>query len=129
MEVVEPAAIEAALRKSWSAETSYSPGEWTVENPARSQCAVSALVTQDYLGGKIIRKVASFGGTDEKHYLNEIEGLPIDTTKDQFPKNTLFTDDMPSLDDYNSLRDRMLDNENTAKRYKLLSSRVRHLLG
>ncbi len=41
-----------AIQASWSLETT---DDWHPEAPDRHQCAVSALVVQDYLGGIIVR--------------------------------------------------------------------------
>jgi hypothetical protein len=45
--------IEALIRASWSEKTCdpVDLPEWSAENPARGQCAVTALVVQDLLGG------------------------------------------------------------------------------
>lgn len=43
-----------AVRASWSAETT---DEWHPDDPARHQCGVSALVIQDYLGGRVVMNV------------------------------------------------------------------------
>lgn len=50
---MEKQLIEKALKSSWSKETCYPPWArgWTTENPTKGQCAVTALVVQDYLGG------------------------------------------------------------------------------
>jgi len=48
--------LEDALENSWSMGTCY-PGNaenWTLENPSYGQCAVTALVVQDYFEGDIL---------------------------------------------------------------------------
>ena len=57
-----------ALKRSWSAETAYDASDWSPQNPARGQCAVSSLVVQDYLGGELVRFASEFDGRKEKHY-------------------------------------------------------------
>ena len=52
MDDVKEKRIYEALIKSWSIETS---SKWTIENPAKGQCGVTALVVQDICGGKIIK--------------------------------------------------------------------------
>lgn len=50
---VSLARLFEALEQSWSADTTY--GAWTPEVPSLHQCAVTALVVQDYYGGDVIR--------------------------------------------------------------------------
>jgi hypothetical protein len=73
--------LEAALRTSWSVHTSSEPGDWGPENPARGQCAVTALVVQDHLGGHLLRADTSKGS----HYWNRLpDGTEVDLTREQF---------------------------------------------
>ena len=59
MDDVKEKRIYEALIKSWSIETS---SKWTIENPAKGQCGVTALVVQDICGGKIIKtKIGACG--------------------------------------------------------------------
>jgi hypothetical protein len=46
--------LELALRAAWSRETSEDPDEWSPANPSRGQCAVTALVIRELLGGEIL---------------------------------------------------------------------------
>src|SRR3954454_1714747 len=46
--------IEAAVREAWGRETSDDPDEWSEANRARGQCAVTALVVRELLGGDIL---------------------------------------------------------------------------
>lgn len=54
VEAVTLAALEQAIRCAWSRETSEEPDAWTCENPAFGQCAATARVIRDYLGGEIV---------------------------------------------------------------------------
>lgn len=45
--------LEQALQASWCKETSSNP-LWNLRNPAKGQCAVTALVVQDYPEGEIV---------------------------------------------------------------------------
>ena len=45
--------IIAAVRESWSHDTTASPDEWTPENVALGQCLPTSLVAQDLLGGDL----------------------------------------------------------------------------
>ena len=53
MDDVKKKQIYEALIRSWSIETS---SKWTIENPAKGQCGVTALVVQDIYGGEIKRQ-------------------------------------------------------------------------
>jgi hypothetical protein len=68
------------IRSSWSAETAM--GEWSPVNPSLNQCAVTALVVQDLLGGKLLRCQVTDGGS---HYWNKLpDGTELDLCADQF---------------------------------------------
>ena len=78
---VELSDLLAAVRRSWSARTSVDGSAWTPLNPARGQCAVTALVIQDHLGGGL-RRCASPTGS---HYYNLLDdGTVLDATAGQF---------------------------------------------
>ena len=46
--------LENVLQRSWSKETSYCPDEWNEGSPSLGQCAITALIVNDYFGGEII---------------------------------------------------------------------------
>lgn len=76
--------MELALRKSWCKETCYPPlrEKWAPEKPEIGQCAVTALVVQDYFGGEILYC------KHYHHYWNKIESSEeVDLTRPQFPDN------------------------------------------
>ncbi|MDQ6730583.1 MAG: hypothetical protein M3022_09835 [Actinomycetota bacterium] len=80
--------IESLIRSRWF-EVSCDPVDlpWSPENPARGQCAVTALVVQDLLGGEIlIAEVHHTDGTRQSvHYWNRIsDGVEVDLTREQF---------------------------------------------
>ena len=82
--------LKKALQKCWSKETSYSPEKWSEENPALGQCAVTALVVKDYLGGDILWAEALLpDGQKISHYFNFIDGEEVDLTRSQFPEGTI----------------------------------------
>ena len=85
------AGLEAAIRESWSSETSADPDEWSTENPARGQCDVTALLVRSYLGGEIlIANVLREGQRVERHAWNRLpSGLTIDLTREQFERGEL----------------------------------------
>ncbi len=104
--------LKTALKKSWSKETSADPKNWTLKNPSWGQCAVTALVVQDFLGGELVRTVVEPFGS---HYWNKLpNGKEKDFTRQQFPKGT----QIPEGE--NRKRDYVLSYPQTVKRYALL---------
>ena len=105
------------VNMSFSKDTCY-PGlrdKWNEENKTLGQCAITALVLNDFLGGKIMRCMSETGS----HYYNLINGEIVDLTVYQFN----------SLPDYNNgeerCREYLLSNEDTRSRYNLLLERVK----
>jgi len=105
------------LTKSWCKET-CSPGlkdNYSTENSALGQCAVTALIVNDFLGGKIMRCMCETGS----HYYNLIDNQVIDLTKSQF--NTI-----PNYNEGEErTREYLLSNIDTKNRYKLLLEKVK----
>lgn len=68
------------------ADTSDDPNEWSASNPSRGQCAVTAKVVQEYLGGTLlIAPVLKNGEPVEAHCWNVLpDGAHLDLTADQF---------------------------------------------
>jgi hypothetical protein len=69
-----------ALIESWCAMTAYPKcrDSWSSKNPSLGQCAVTALLIQDYFGG-----IIKFSQTNN-HFFNQINGEIIDYTIGQF---------------------------------------------
>lgn len=117
-------ALEQALERSWSAETSATPG-WANMNRAQGQCAVTACVAQDYLGGEILNTTATLPtGKQISHYLNLVGETLIDFTDRQFPEGTRFTTPRPKTKGFSTTREYCLSYDSTRRRYELLSQRV-----
>jgi hypothetical protein len=78
------AEVEAALRACWARDTSDDPDEWTPDWVTRGQCAVSAWVIRELLGGEIlIARVTP--SINEHHAWNRLpSGEEVDFTLDQF---------------------------------------------
>lgn len=80
------AAVEEAIRASWTRDTSDDPDEWTPENVTRGQCAVTSIVLRELLGAEIV--MADVHGSHiegERHaWVRLPGGLEIDLTTDQF---------------------------------------------
>ncbi|WP_456320210.1 YunG family protein [Nocardia terpenica] len=109
--------LKVALQKSWSVETSNT-SDWSENDPARGQCAVTACVVQDYLGGDIVNTVATTpDGATISHYLNVIDGRTIDLTHKQFPSGTSFSEYRPRTKGFRSTRDYCLSYDSTARRW------------
>jgi hypothetical protein len=76
-----PASVVQALSQSWSEDTSADPENWSEETPALGQCAVTALIVQELLGGDLLR--GEVRGTS--HYWNLLpSGGELDLTRYQF---------------------------------------------
>jgi hypothetical protein len=78
--------LELAIRSAWSRETSDDPDEWSEQNRARGQCAVTALLVRELLGGDIlVANVLRDGRRVERHAWNRLpSGLTLDLTREQF---------------------------------------------
>lgn len=112
--------VSAALSQSWSLETSYDPDGWSEHNSAWGQCAVSALIVQDLLGGELL--VGKVNGIE--HYWNELpEGRQVDLTRHQFGR-------IASLEGPSQVsREFVLSFPETRTRYERLRHRVLARLG
>jgi len=109
--------LEKALRKSWSAETSFLQDQWNESNPSRGQCAVTALVIQDYLGGEILK--CTVVTDNDKHFFNVLDnGDEIDFTREQYESNEKFGD--KEIAD----RKKILSHPGTQQRYVALKNNV-----
>ena len=114
--------LEAAIRSSWSRETSADPDEWAVDNPSRGQCDATAAVLRSYLGGEIlVADILSEGRRVERHAWNRLpSGLTLDLTRDQLrPDQELGA---PSTQEPMLLG-------NARERHALLAERVADALG
>jgi 8-oxo-dGTP pyrophosphatase MutT (NUDIX family) len=83
------AALEEAVRVGWCVWTSdpVDQQRWSATNPAWGQCASTALVVQDLLGGELMMAdVHAADGTPAGvHYWNRLpDGLELDLTREQF---------------------------------------------
>lgn len=65
------------IEQAWSRETT---NFWMPTNPAFGQCAVTALVVQDILGGELVRCMNG----EVSHYYNIIMDQELDLTRKQF---------------------------------------------
>ena len=72
--------LQILLQRSWDKDTSHYK-DWKPANPAYGQCAVTALVVQDYLGGDII---SCFVGKFRHYYNDTHDKNEIDLTASQY---------------------------------------------
>ncbi|MDD4878437.1 MAG: hypothetical protein PHO02_05380 [Candidatus Nanoarchaeia archaeon] len=126
---MEISQLEKALLDSWDADTSSDSASWTKENPAWGQCAVTSLIVNDYLGGKLVWANAVLpGGKSISHYFNNIDGKEIDLTRRQFPDGTLIPEGIDKFKTFPSTRDYVLSFEATRTRYEKLKEKVKNAL-
>ena len=118
--------LKGALTKAWSAETSYDPPSWTQDNPAWGQCAITACIVQDKLGGEIVGADAVLpDGQKIPHFFNKIEGRLIDLTREQFPAGTLIKAGKPVTEGgHATTRDFILSYPETKDRYDALRQKL-----
>jgi hypothetical protein len=104
------------LSGAWCRETSVQPVEWTGRNPALGQCAVTALIVQDILGGELVQAVVN----GVSHYWNRLDsGEEIDLTRGQFG-GTFRIETEPGV----RSREYVLSFPETVARYDLLRERL-----
>jgi hypothetical protein len=106
--------LTRAIRLAWTSSTSICD-HWDAANPARGQCAPTALVVQDILGGKLLR-----GEVDgQSHYWNLLpDGTEVDLTREQFVRFVLRNVEQRT-------RDYVLSYPDTVRRYRILSRCVK----
>ncbi len=118
--------FKKVLRNCWCRETSNDPRGWTPKNPAWGQCAVTALVVQDYMRGFLVKCKLPDGNS---HYFNLLPSFAeIDLTKSQFSAETIECLKKRSLQKEIKTRDYVLSYPATVKRYKLLKNKVEKYL-
>lgn len=109
--------VRDMLEKSWTKETCSLGLKdiWTIDNKALGQCAVTALIVNDFLGGKIMRCMCESGS----HYYNLINGEVIDLTDSQFKEIPDYTLGEERTREY------LLSNIDTKNRYLFLLKNVK----
>jgi uncharacterized protein YhfF len=80
--------LESALHAAWGPDTCAPEdiSDWTPQNPARGQCATTAVVVHDSYGGDLVRGAVHRRGTQvDFHWWNRLpDGSEIDLTRGQF---------------------------------------------
>ncbi len=121
--------LKKILEKSWTKETSYFPDQWNESHKSWGQCAVSALIVNDYFNGDIVWVEALLpNGQKLSHYFNLINNQNIDLTRDQFPPQTIFSKATEKRKKFSSTREFILSNKNTKKRYELLKKNISKII-
>lgn len=107
--------LERQLHAAWAVATSSDPTGWSPSNPAWGQCAVTALVVQDELGGQLLRARTPSGS----HYWNLLpDGTEVDFTREQFG------DSFRAEDVEIRKREYVLSFDGTRRRYELLRTAI-----
>ncbi|KAA1395775.1 YunG family protein [Aeromicrobium ginsengisoli] len=120
-------AVILALRESWGPDTCAPEdvADWTPDNPARGQCATTALVLHDFFGGSLVTgevfvDPSTGSGAMERvdfHWWNRLpDGEQVDITLEQFGPHEHVVGGIDVLRPTGSTR---LDQQ-----YALLSARV-----
>ncbi len=131
------AELRYLIRKSASRETSVPPTElWTSDNPLYGHCAVATALAQDLCGLKTKRGVIPEEWQTvlgyRSHYWNILpDGSACDFSKEQipasFPYDAFIRGEVGSEFSVD-VRERILANDDTRKRYELLRERVETIL-
>lgn len=117
--------LRSSLEASWSDETCFNTAEWSIKNPARGQCVVTALIVQYYFGGELRKVTTVFQGQPESHYFNLLpDDSEVDFSRQQYPADQVLAPSDVNLHGYASVRAKMLHEPDTLRRYNLLLSRV-----
>jgi len=117
--------LEDALHHSWGPDTcaGWETYGWDPKSPAFGQCAVTALVVQDFIGGKIVKD------PEHDHYWNVLnDGTEVDLSREQFNESVKLEAKLDRARDYMLESDRSIE-ARTPERYDLLKERVIAYLG
>ncbi len=112
--------FEEAIKKSWNKDTCHPDIKvWSRKNPSKGQCGITALLIQEYLGGRIAMN-------KRLHHVWNI--LPnkkeYDLTKNQFPiKTKLERDGFISRE--NMFNNKLAIKAKVKQRYKIFKKRFK----
>ena len=92
--------LYAVLRKAWNNRTCFKSCQysWNPSDPSYGQCTITAALVHDMFGGTI-RKI--WNKDRSTHYFNEIRGVYVDLTREQF-----YLYNLPCHNEPNKLIDR-----------------------
>ncbi|HEX3075579.1 MAG TPA: hypothetical protein VHQ24_01785 [Lachnospiraceae bacterium] len=97
------------LHNCWSI---YSSSKWSLNNPAKGHCGVTALIVNDYFGGDILKTKTPDGW----HFYNRIDETAFDFTGSQFEEKPVYLDIL-------STREEAFSDTNT-EQYSYLKERI-----
>lgn len=105
------------IEMSWTKETCYPKlqNEWTEKNKSLGQSAITALIVNMFLGGKIMRCNSELGN----HYYNLVNNELLDLTCAQFKSPPFYNASEERSIEY------ILSNDDTKNRYKILLENVK----
>jgi hypothetical protein len=121
---ITPKVLEKIVRMAWSKETCYPDlqDEWGDRNPALGQCAVTALIVQDYFGVDLLYC------KHHKHYWNKLsDGSEVDFTYSQFLDGVVICLDEIRNREY-ILKSESAKKAKTPERYLILKTKTQELL-
>lgn len=77
------------VKMSWTIDTAHRSyaARWSADVPSTGQCAVTALLVNDYFGGEIYTGLTQ---NRERHFWNVVQGHEVDLTKAQLPDGVEF---------------------------------------
>lgn len=109
--------VKFSIYSAWDSSTAFPMPtcDFLRNDRAIGQCAVSAVLLQDYFGGEIKKGIVN--GLF-KHYWNVIDGERLDITASQFCPPITITDEK------NASRENLLTDSSFYQRYSILKSRV-----
>ena len=118
--------LHDALEHSWDADTcaEWEREKWSSCLPAFGRCAITALVVQDFIGGRLVKD------PDNDHYWNILEETapPLILTREQFAEGVVLQVKEDRTREYMLASERSIKAK-TPDRYNILRERVRKLLG
>lgn len=108
--------FKKVIAESWAQDTAYykDAPHWTPNNPSLGQCAITALLFNEFFGGTIHSGISD-GGI--MHFWNKKYGFRVDLTKQQFSGKIKFS----NITQWN--RKELLQTGDVAERYELLRKR------
>lgn len=110
--------LQRIVEESWSVESCYPSSQQLRNrfNPSLGQCDVTALIVNDFMGGKIMQCI--FG--EISHYFNLVNGNIVDLTVNQF------NGEVPDyINSQERSREYLLSDTDTKDRYLILLNKVK----
>lgn len=109
--------LKRIIELSWTKETCVESlkNSWSSDNKSLGQCAITALIVNLYMGGKIMKCMCESGS----HYYNVINDNIIDLTVNQFSVLPKYENSEERTVEY------ILSYEETKKRYILLLKNIK----